>query len=219
MQSSLLLQPHSFHPIFKTNLSAPGSADCSLHLHYALPPMVFIDPYELTNRADAYSFKHAGPSNLELPVFALVAADTDKPGELLLSVARSLTADGVLDVEVPLHVRYGATATSGAPFQLTQLPWPEVFLSCPASTSANAPLLSMHRSLAAAFDGASIVRLEPPPGAVPVETIRTPVGDAADVARVELGTAVVVLASFFYLVRTARRTVARLSSRIAKEDL
>jgi hypothetical protein len=52
----------------------------------------------------------------------------------------------------------------------------------------------------------------PPHGAVPIETIRTPVGAAADVARVELGTAVVVLAAFFYLVRAARRTAARLGA-------
>jgi hypothetical protein len=70
----------------------------------------------------------------------------------------------------------------------------------------------MRRSFASAFDGVPIVRLVPPQGAVPVATIRTPVGAAADVTRVELGTAVVVLAAFFYLVRAARRTAARLGA-------
>jgi hypothetical protein len=68
----------------------------------------------------------------------------------------------------------------------------------------------MQPEFASAFDGVPIVRLVPPHSAVPVETIRTPVGAAADVTRVELGTAVVVLAAFFYLVRAARRTAARL---------
>ncbi|KAJ7913886.1 PIG-X [Mycena leptocephala] len=220
MQSSSILHSQSFHPIFKTTISAPGFPNCSLHLHYALPSIVFVDPYELSNRADAYSFEYAGPSNLELPVFALGAEDEEADAGLLVSVTQRLHDDGALDVEVPLHVRYGQTAANGSPFQLTQVPWPDAFLACPAYHLHLHPHLHlvtsmlppMRRSFASAFDGVPIVRLMPPQGAVPVETIRTPVGAAADVARVELGTAVVILAAFFYLVRAARRTAARLGT-------
>ncbi|KAF7360562.1 RBR-type E3 ubiquitin transferase [Mycena venus] len=211
MQSSSVLHSQSFHPVFKTSISAPGHENCSLHLHYELPPLIFVDPYELSNRADAYSFKHAGPSNLELPVFALGPGD-DGNATLLVSAAQPLSVDGVLDVEVPLHVRYARATESPSSFQLTRLSWPEAFLECPRTYSTSSQLPPMRREFAAAFDGAAIVRLAPPPGAIPVETIRTPVGDAADVGRVELGTAVVVIAAFFYLMRVARRTVARLSS-------
>jgi hypothetical protein len=138
MQSSSILHSQSFHPIFKTTISAPGFPNCSLHLHYALPSIVFVDPYELSNRADAYSFKYAGPSNLELPVFALGAKDEDADAGLLVSVAQRLPEDGALDVEVPLHVRYGKTAANGSesPFQLTEVPWPDAFLACPAASSS-----------------------------------------------------------------------------------
>ncbi|KAJ6459733.1 hypothetical protein C8R47DRAFT_933168, partial [Mycena vitilis] len=81
--------------------------NCSLHLHYVLPRIVFVDPYELTNRADVYPFKYDGPSNIERSVFALSAAEDDVDAELPPTVAHSLPADGALEVEVPLHVRYG----------------------------------------------------------------------------------------------------------------
>ncbi|KAF7344420.1 RBR-type E3 ubiquitin transferase [Mycena sanguinolenta] len=219
MQSSLL-HPESFHPVFKTSISAPGHENCTLNLHYGLPPMIFIDPYELSNRADTYSFKYAGPSNLELPVFALGGGgEDDKNAQLLVTMAQPLSAEGVLEVEVPLHARYGHTrastvASSENSFQLTQIPWPDAFLACPASTTkAKSQLLpSMRPDFAAAFDNSFIVPLSPPPGAVPVETIRTPVGDGAHVRSVEVGTAVTVLVAFFYLVRAVRRTMVRLGT-------
>jgi hypothetical protein len=55
-------------------------------------------------------------------------------------------------------------------------------------------------------------------GATPVEVIRTPVGNAEEVARVELGTAVVILVSFFYLARAILRTVRRISHSREKYD-
>ncbi|KAJ7982858.1 PIG-X [Mycena polygramma] len=224
MQSSSLLHPHSFHPVFRTAISAPGYTNCSLHLHYVLPAIVFVDPYELNDRVEAYTFQYAGPSNLELPVFALPAAEHDP--ELLITVAQPLPAEGVLEVEVPLHVRYGATAKTGgkAPFEHTQLPWPSAFLVCPspsASSPSQSPSARLPPSFAASFNDApstSIVRLSPPPGALPFEMIRTPVGSAADVRRVEIGTAVVVFAAFVYLVCATRRTVARMAGRRVKEE-
>ncbi|KAJ7255875.1 hypothetical protein B0H12DRAFT_1113255 [Mycena haematopus] len=93
MQSSSLLHSPSFHPILKTSISAPGHENCTLNLHYELPPMIFVDPYELSNRADAYSFKYAGPSNLELPVFALSGDGDEKNAVLLLTISHPLSAD------------------------------------------------------------------------------------------------------------------------------
>ncbi|KAJ6495406.1 PIG-X [Mycena sanguinolenta] len=218
MQSSSL-HPESFHPVFKTSISAPGHENCTLNLHYELSPMIFVDPYELSNRADTYSFKYAGPSNLELPVFALSGDDEEENAALLVSVAQPLSADGVLDVEVPLHARYGHTRSSTSEssensFQLTPLPWPDAFLACPTSAAGaeSQPLPSMRREFAAAFDDAVIIRLSPPRGAISVETVRTPVGDADHVRSVEVGTAVTVLVAFFYLVRAVRRTIVRLGS-------
>ncbi|KAJ7512888.1 PIG-X [Mycena galericulata] len=205
MQTSSLAHEQSFHPVFKTRVSAEGFENCSLHLLYTLPPLVFVDPYELANRADAYSFKYAGPSNLELPVAALANEDA----ALLLSIAWT-PSDSPLVVEVPLHVRYGPAAAAADPIQRTPIPWPDAFFACPVSRTADA-LPAMTREFAAPFDNSSIFRVATPVDAARIETIQTPVGNVADVGRVELGTAVVVLASFFYLVRAVRRTVARMN--------
>ncbi|KAJ7038003.1 PIG-X [Mycena alexandri] len=204
MQSSSLLHAESFHPLFKTQITAPDFKNCSLHLHYFLPRSVFVDPYELSNRANDYSFKYSGPSNLELPVAAL-----RKDAALLLSIIRPLSDDGILDVEVPLHMRYG-TAAIGSSFELTELPWPDAFFACNKSVSS-ARLPPMLREFAMIFDGMDIARLEPPSGAIPFETVRTPVGDTANVGRVELGTAIVMLVAFFYLLRATLRTMGRMS--------
>ncbi|KAJ7211166.1 PIG-X [Mycena pura] len=216
MQTSSLAHPQSFHPVFQTTISARGFHGCSLHLYYALPALIFCDPYELSNRADAYSFQHAGPSNLELPVAALDPAAGN--ASLLLSITPPKSASGELldvEVEVPLHVRYGAVAaqtangSSLAPFQRTELPWPEAFFACPARTSTDA-LPPMPPALAAPFGTSTIFVLKTPEGVTPVEVLETPVGAAADVRTVELWTAVVVMASFFYLVQAMRRTVVRM---------
>ncbi|KAJ7717049.1 PIG-X [Mycena metata] len=205
MQSSSLLHAESFHPIFKTRILAPDSKNCSLHLHYFLPRSVFVDPYELSNRADDYSFQYIGPSNLELPVAAL-----RQDAALLLSIVRPLSDDGILDVEVPLHMRYGPAAL-GSSFELTELPWPDAFFACPHKSASSDRLPLMLRDFAILFDKTDIMRLEPPSGAIPFEMIRTPVGDTAHVARVELGTAIVMLAAFFYLLRATLRTMRRMS--------
>ncbi|KAF7360615.1 Protein pbn1 [Mycena venus] len=102
MQSSSVPHPQSFHHVFKTSISASGHDNYSLHFHYELSPLIFVDPYELSHRADAYSFKHAGASNLELPVFALGSCD-DGNTTPLVSAMQPLSEDGVLGVEVPLH--------------------------------------------------------------------------------------------------------------------
>ncbi|KAJ7623627.1 PIG-X [Roridomyces roridus] len=207
--SSSILQPQSFHPVFETSITADGFDNCSLNLLYTLPPIVFIDAYELANRADAYTFQYAGPpssSNLELPVAAVAKEDAS----VLLSTPWA-TSDSSRVVELPFHVRYGPATDDEQTFVETPLSWPDVFFACPSGSDTSA-LPPMPASLSAPFASMSIFPVHPPPDAVPEEIIRTPVGTTADVARVELGTAVVVIASFFFLVRVARRTVRRLNS-------
>ncbi|KAJ7104436.1 PIG-X [Mycena belliarum] len=209
MQVSSLLHKQSFHPVFKTSISAAGFEECALHLHYTLPVMVFVDPFELGNRADAYSFEYVGPSNLELPVAAL----PDESSALLINVVGNQN-----DVEVPLHVRY-PDAAAAKPFRHTELPWPEAFFACPVTGPGTDALPIMPRPFATLFQNSSIFRLKTPSESARVEVITTPVGDTADVALVELGTALVVLVSFFYLVRTVHRTVVRMRSGLPlKED-
>ncbi|KAJ7634999.1 PIG-X [Roridomyces roridus] len=206
--------PRSFHPVFETTFVGDGFVNCTLNVLYTLPPIIFVDPYELSNRA--YSFQHLGPSNLELPVAAVANEDAT----LLLSTPW-VPEDNPRVFELPLHVRYGPVGkTEGLGFVQTDLKWPDAFFACPDASSSSDTLPLIPPSLVAPFATSSIFIVGTPPDAVPIETLRTPVGTTADVATVELGTAVVVLASFSYLVRVARRTVKRLSTTTvsAKED-
>ena len=41
----------------------------SVHVLDTLPPLVFVDKYELANHHESYSFQFWGTSNLEYPVF------------------------------------------------------------------------------------------------------------------------------------------------------
>ncbi|KAK7013194.1 RBR-type E3 ubiquitin transferase [Favolaschia claudopus] len=193
MQSSSLLHPYSYHPVFKTRISAPGHENCTLNLRYELPPILFVDPYQLSNRAETYSYKYAGPLNLEPP--------------------------GVLEIEVPLHVRYGHTSATGTMFQDAKLSWPDALFPCPLSASTSRPRAELPKiptEFAAAFEGKSIIRLRSPEGVIPIETIRTPVGSTADVRTVEIGTTVVIISAFLFLVHAVRRTVVRLGSATAR---
>ncbi|KAK7039628.1 RBR-type E3 ubiquitin transferase [Favolaschia claudopus] len=216
MQSSSLLHPHSYHPVFRTRISASGHENCTLNLYYELPPLIFVDPYELSNRADTYSYKYAGSSNLELPVFAL-GEDDSRNSTLLVTGVETLSREGVLEVEVPLHTRYAHTSTTGTTFQETKLSWPDAFLACSLSGSTSRPrydseLPKMPTEFVVAFEAKTIVRLWPLEGVIPVETVSTPIGNTADVSTVELGTAVVIISAFLFLVHAVRRTVARIGS-------
>nr|GAT59280.1 predicted protein [Mycena chlorophos] len=214
--TSTLQQPHSFHPTFQTSISAyHATPDCSLHLLYALPPLIFVDPYELANRVDFYSFQHAGPSNLELPVFAL---DPERSNSsVLLTVKAGVETDALVDVQVPLLVRYGAVSNdSQSGFIQTEVPWPVVFHACSGSDSeSQIPL--MPDSFASPFASKSIRVISTPENVrVAVEIVRTPVGNSSDVRTVELGTALVIIVCFLYLLRAMQRPVLR---RTAKEKV
>ncbi|KAF7316102.1 RBR-type E3 ubiquitin transferase [Mycena indigotica] len=215
--SSALSHSQSFHPIFTTTISQTPSPyqACSLNLLYALPPLIFIDPYELANRAVSYSFQHAGPSNLELPVAAFDPSTSNS--SLLLTVGRE--ADSEVVVELPLHVRYGPVALSknAKGFIDTEIPWPKAFYACPASAdhellSSDSPLPIMPPSFTTSFASQTIHLVPPASDAPAFEVVHTPVGNAADVRTVELGTAVVIIVCFLYLLRAMQRTFMRLKS-------
>ncbi|KAI5893183.1 uncharacterized protein SCHCODRAFT_01184540 [Schizophyllum commune H4-8] len=131
---SWLSPNHGYHPTYKTlaNLEdASLYADCTLNLHFVLPPTIFADRYELQNYAPRLQFAYRGPSNLELPVFAL---DSEEGPELLVSVALNGEGkEGPIEVNVPLHLRYGLVAGPDAhtTHEDVLLPYPSAFLACP----------------------------------------------------------------------------------------
>jgi hypothetical protein len=122
-----------FHPKIITTFPKHDLAlpNCSFHLLYAFPPLVFVDVYELGNYADFFAFHHVGESNLELPIVAV----PEGISSLLLDVKKcSAVEGGNCTVALPLHLRYGYVNDSGAAFQTADIPWPEAFYSCNASS-------------------------------------------------------------------------------------
>ncbi|KAJ7113376.1 PIG-X [Mycena epipterygia] len=207
-QTSALDRAHSFHPTLSVKIEVPLIYPCALHLYCVLPPLIFIDPYELANYHDSYTFHHAGISNLELPF----AAINNTRSSLLLTI-HVPRHGGAVSVEVPLHVRYGTTsANRSLKFQTTELHRPSLFLACPNSLPIDQSSAPKPPELEELFDLSSftIVPISSHGQSVP-GIIRTPVGTREDLASVEFGTAVVFALSFCYLSSVILRTIRRMS--------
>jgi phosphatidylinositol glycan class X len=120
----------------------PSDADfikdkCSLHIYYQLPSSVFIDPYELVQRGEEYTFFQWGHADLEKPVHAVEESNVSfllnvKPPQTWLDDVSALS----LDVKVPLHARYGIPSPSISPKPPTGtyhdivLQFPKAFIAC-----------------------------------------------------------------------------------------
>jgi len=147
--SSTLTPTNGFHTTSTTCIALRGSRprSCTLHLYFALPAQLFADPYELAHRRAYYTFERFGGGNLEAPVFAPGAGG---PSGLLLDLIVPESVDGdqarrdgsTLDIDVPLHARYGIPKTGGELIDEVVLPPPEAFWACPqqrARGSGGAP--------------------------------------------------------------------------------
>jgi hypothetical protein len=123
------------HPVAATHLSSeelqPQSQDCALNLFFRLPPEVFVDPYELVNYRESYTFEHWGTRNLELPV----AAVSSEGSAVLLGVnvgGGSNGKDAVKEertIDLPLHTRYGLPDEKS--YRTVSIPASKGFWSCP----------------------------------------------------------------------------------------
>ena len=135
-----------FHPTSTTRiiishgiLPSSVTSNCTLHLYFSLPPLIFIDPYELSNHAEFYTFKYWGTANLELPVQVV----SQNNSGLLLNVnvpsehvddpySEADEIDVALEIKVPLHLRYGNPGSaSNCGYHITEMDWPTGFLLCP----------------------------------------------------------------------------------------
>jgi len=216
MSASSLTSSRGFHTSYKTRITVaqPSLLDCSLHLLYTLPPHVFVDPYELVHYQHSYTFSHWGTSNLELP-----AAVVDREGSVVLLNLTLLTTemDDALniDIEVPLHARYGEPALLG--YYTVGIPHPVVFSACPLSYSGHSqPLPSMPTPLSSLFDSSHVFTSLPENSSA--ESIRIPVGNYGDLLTVEIGTSLIILLLFFALSHTVYKTADRLSSSHVKAE-
>ncbi|KAE9406059.1 hypothetical protein BT96DRAFT_915557 [Gymnopus androsaceus JB14] len=142
--SSSIEPEYGFHRTFTTSITSKNTdwvslveeSRCSMHMYYKFPVLVFVDPYELANYQNIYSFEHHGNANLELPVAAM-----DSNGTSLLLTLTSVAPQ--LEVPVPLHLRYGEISHSNSETHRTaEIAWPDLILSCPSP--GKLPLLFLY---------------------------------------------------------------------------
>ncbi|KIK56066.1 hypothetical protein GYMLUDRAFT_99295 [Collybiopsis luxurians FD-317 M1] len=229
--SSSISPQFGFHRTFTTSI-IPGDSNwaslvdesqCSVHLHYKFPVLVFVDPYELANYQQSYSFEHYGNANLELPVAAM-----DPNGTSLLLTLTKSTKSTEFEVKVPFHVRYGQISLSDETHRTAEIAWPLLLLSCPSSVSPQefSKLVTYSSppptEFASLFQGSSLYVPQgfDPDAARKFEVVAAPVGQYADVAQVRLGTAATILAMFFYVAYVLYQAARRLGNQgsATKED-
>ncbi|SJL09982.1 uncharacterized protein ARMOST_13364 [Armillaria ostoyae] len=200
--SSTIHPSYGFHPTVTTNFHGISvEPSCSLFLLLTLPPLVFVDPYELANYKDSYTFRHAGPSNLELPVSAIGPSNS----HVFVNVSRRAVKEGSL--QIPLHLRYGDVSVDG--FQAVDVSVPEGYVICEGRADSDAGSY-IPEGFTAFFRQSNISRLSPSLASDAVFHVQAPVGRPDDASQVELGTAVTILLCFAYLVYTLYKTALRL---------
>ncbi|KAF8154167.1 PIG-X [Crassisporium funariophilum] len=227
-----------FHPAAISKITFPSSAlsSCSLHLHFALPPLLFVDPHELTERSLSYLYNHWGSRDLEKPVHALPGNEQDS--EVLLTVKLLEHDDDsqqsgfvTSTVELPMHVRYGVPVNRFGEenYAHVHVSWPSVFLQCSSSSPlANTtgqgptPPLPYHvlSTLSAVTPSNLIIPIPPrlshlsSPAQEPGfahNNISIPLGSRLDLLVVEPGTAFTVLVCFSWLALASLKAALRLA--------
>jgi len=148
--SSFLTPTKGLHTTSTTRLALHhgdrSRSSCTLHLYFTLPTQLIADPYELAHRRESYRFERFGGGNLEAPVFS-PGAGADAPAGLLLDLTipggegvegeDSSTRSSVIQIDVPLHARYGVPKTGGELIDEVALPPPEAFWACPTTSGRN----------------------------------------------------------------------------------
>ncbi|GJE97038.1 PIG-X [Phanerochaete sordida] len=186
-----------FHFTHDTTLTWRRPPGChALHVDYILPPDVFADPYELDLRADDYTYTIDAYPDLERPVSAVEQRNT----RLRLDVKLPSDvehAEGVTEVALPLHGRYGLPSSRprGEAYAVAYVPPPQAFWECGKGQDIfTIPLASA-------------------PSAKDVPLV-IPIGLSDDLAFVQTGTALTVLAVFCYMAFVFSKVHNRLGIRL-----
>ncbi|KAG6826142.1 hypothetical protein H0H92_000978 [Tricholoma furcatifolium] len=201
------IQENGYHPTSTTiiTLTEPELlVNCSLHLHFTLPPLIFVDPYELAHREASYTFRHWGPADLERPVTAV----QQESSHLLLNVARHADTEREhereVEVQLPLHLRYGDVSKS--PYHVEHVPWP----SAASISSSGPPTLPNDETLFLFPADSKFVQIAHYGAGAP-DRVRVPTGAPSDLAFVELSTLGAIFLTFCFLVRTSQVAYRRIN--------
>ncbi|KAJ3543562.1 hypothetical protein NMY22_g3098 [Coprinellus aureogranulatus] len=221
--SSSILDPnYGAHPSIVTTIQLPElqpDSACSLLLHYTLPPLLFVDKYELEMRSGEYQvvgLRGRGAKELEKPVHALqIENGGDSAVGVELAVRKDLeTQADTIQVRLPIHVRYGepVASNSSAPYTIQGLESPSVVLACSdgvPSCNSHSEIPNYLRSFAEDSIYAKPYCTVKSSAPQPLE-ISVPLGNTVDIPVVEISTSAVILACFVWIALEAWRTSRRL---------
>ncbi|TEB31583.1 hypothetical protein FA13DRAFT_1791374 [Coprinellus micaceus] len=201
LSNSTLDPPYGAHPTIVTTALLPElsqNASCSLFVHYILPPLLFVDKYELEMRKEEYEV-----------VGLRASKDLDDSVGVELVLRKGVRFNDI-QVRLPIHVRYGQPVTSGTgtPYTIQSLEPPSLVLTCldgitSCSNNDEAP------NYLQSFLSTESYCLTKSSAPQPLE-ISIPLGNTTDLPVVEFGTSAVILACFTWIVLEAWRASSRL---------
>ncbi|KAF6746921.1 hypothetical protein DFP72DRAFT_1050514 [Ephemerocybe angulata] len=163
----------------------PRIATPHLFLHYELPPLLFVDPYELEMRDAEYQLLGTRGRVNE--------GEEEEAIGVEVVIQRKLPTEttGSARVQLPVHVRYGEPVASSTskPYIIQEFSGPTVVLACGKNPNfywlPSQPRLGARRSAAQSPEQSL--------------AISAPLGNTLDLPTVELGTTAVVLACFAWV--------------------
>ncbi|KAK4231487.1 protein pbn1 [Podospora fimiseda] len=204
--SATFLNPTGLHPTLQLSLPSPSKPPgntCNLHAYLTLPNTIFPDKYQLSDplflqSKNISSLRYIStPIDLEAPAYL-----TKKWGSTLLLQLSSSSSPST--AEIPLHLRYLPPSYTG--YSTVQTPYPAIFWACTAEEGTKFPTNPFEK-VNLGYDGLFGPRtvfwhVEPRPvsGKELVNKVRVPVLDLAKADYVNLGTALVVLSGFLWVV-------------------
>lgn len=213
-------EPAGLHPALRVQMNAkaitpPPSAtegeECALHAYFTLPREIFADKYQLADdlfleskNLSALRYISQGV-DLEAPEYVMNLWGSAVLLELSPPASPAATKDSTWAAEVPLHLRYLAPSSGG--YSKVEVPYPVVFWACTTEEGTKFPASPFER-VNLGYDGLFGPRtvfwhVDPQPGKAGgrlMSSVRVPVLDTDKAGWVSVGTAVVVLLGFGWIV-------------------
>lgn len=180
-----------------------------------LPSALFVDKYELANPLLLASKNIAGvrslggETDLEAPAWVLqkwgsaMLLELASPSSKMIKRGVNGGSDGVLHVDIPLHLRYLPPRSGG--YGEVRVPWPVVFWACPTEEGtrmASNPFDHVNLGYDALFGPRTMFYHLSPSGnsnGTLIETVKVPVLDLDMVGGVDSGTIAVILLGLFWV--------------------
>lgn len=198
------LEPTGLHPTLQLSISnsqpPKGREGCKLNAHLTLPRSIFPDKYQFRDSLylaskNLSALHHVTvPVDLEAPEYTMALWGSS----LLVELAPPPPSVEAWTAEIPLHLRYLLPTESG--YSSTSLPAPEVFWACEADEESRLGVNPFDR-VGLGYEGlfgeqTLFYQLGREKGAEGYKEVRVPVLSTRFNKEMEMGTAVVVLLGF-----------------------